>query len=250
MRHFSKGLMAALALPLAAVTAQAQHGGHGGGGGHAAAHSGGSYHGGSYGGYHGHPGSYGSHNFYGVNVSPYGVGFNYLYRGSNGAVGVSLGYPFYGYGGYGYGGYGYGGYGSRYYGGYPYGLSSWSFASPYAYPVVYSAPATAALVGSAIPVVPSDSAPPADPAQAAPANPNTAYVEVRVPADAQVWLGPTPSDQTGPVRTFVSPPLEAGYDYSYVVRARWVQNGLPVTRERKVPVHPGDRVSIDLNRPQ
>lgn len=242
MSHLGKGLIAALVLPLAAVSAQAQH--HGGGGGF---HGGGGYHGGGvyHGGY-----SYGPRNFYGVNVSPYGVGFNYGYRGSNFGLGVSLGSPYYGYGGYGYRPYyGYGGYGGYYYGGYPWGLSSWSFATPYAYPIAYSAPATAAVVGAAIPVVPANSPPPEQPTQPA-ADPNVAYVEVRVPADAQVWLGPTPSDQTGPVRTFVSPPLETGFDYSYVVRARWVQNGVPVTRERKVPVHPGDRLSIDLTRPQ
>ena len=51
MRHIGKGLLAALALPLAAVSAQAQHH-HGGGGG-------GGYHGG-YGGYRGY-GGYGGY---------------------------------------------------------------------------------------------------------------------------------------------------------------------------------------------
>jgi uncharacterized protein (TIGR03000 family) len=282
MRHLSKGLLAALALPLAATTAEAQKGGskpHAPAavgtvrsapaqtagvrtGGVAPAYGG--YYGGGYGGGY-YPGGYGyaiPRNTYGLNISPYGVGFGYGYNSRNVGVGISIGTPFYGsgfgYGGYGYGyrpyygGY-YGGFGpyyGRYWGGYPYGLNSWSFAVPYSYPVVYAAPATAALVGSAIPVVPADSPPPAEPAQPAPANPNAAYVEVRVPTDAQVWLGPTPSDQTGPVRTFVSPPLETGYDYSYTVRARWTENGVPVTRERKVPVHAGDRLSIDMTRPQ
>lgn len=288
MRHLSKGLLAVLALPLAATTAEAQRGGKGGGrpaapaaigtsravpatGSYrgagfapAPAFRGGNFGGGNFGGFN--PGWYGiPRNTLGIDISPFGSGIGYGYNSRNFGLGVSVGTPFYGnyglgYGGLGIGGVGFGGLGygglyggyPRYWGGYPWGLNNWSFAVPYSYPVAYSAPGTAAIVGSAIPVIPADSPPPADPPQAQqPQLPaNVVYIEVAVPADAQVWLGPTPSDQAGPVRTFVSPPLEAGYDYSYTIRARWTENGIPVTRERKVPVRPGDRLSIDLTRPQ
>lgn len=246
MSHIWKGLLVTALLPFAATTAEAQHrggGGHPGGGRPGGGYPGGGAYGGAYRGY-GYPGGYyGPRNTYGLNVSPYGVNFGYRYSSPNVGVGVTLGTGGLGYGYGGYGGY-YGGYRPSYYGGYPYGLSSWSFASPYSYPLAYSAPATSALVGAAIPVVPSTSPPPADPIPG-----NVAFVEVRVPDGAQVWLGPTPSDQTGPVRTFVSPPLDTGYDYSYVIRVRWSENGTPMTRERKVPVRVGDRLSIDMTRP-
>ena len=75
---------------------------------------------------------------------------------------------------------------------------------------------------------------------------NTARVEVRLPADAQLWFDGRGTAQTGETRSFRTPRLEAGQDYVYDVRAEWDADGRPVDATRKVTVHAGDRVVVDL----
>jgi uncharacterized protein (TIGR03000 family) len=240
-------LVAAFALMLAATPALAQRGG-GRGGGHGGGPAHGHYGGYSrpiYGGYS--PGYYAPRYAY----PSFGSGLSFNYARPGFGIGVTLGSPYYSTLGYGYRPWSYGGY--------AFGSSSWYFPTTYRYPVVYSAPATAAIVGSAVPVVPYTAALPGDqppaatgPTLAAPPTPTTnapVHVEVWVPDGAQVWLGPTASDQTGAVRTFVSPPLDPSVEYVYTVRGQWVENGQPVVREKKVTVRAGERVTVDLNRP-
>ena len=50
---------------------------------------------------------------------------------------------------------------------------------------------------------------------------NTARVEVRLPADAELWFEGQKTAQTGTDRSFHSPELQPGQDYVYNVRARW-----------------------------
>src|SRR5262245_11779316 len=54
---------------------------------------------------------------------------------------------------------------------------------------------------------------------------SAATIRVRVPADAEVWFGLEKTTQTGPERTFQSPPVPPGRSYVYSVRARWVEGG-------------------------
>lgn len=75
---------------------------------------------------------------------------------------------------------------------------------------------------------------------------NTAKVEVRVPADAEIWFEGQKTSQTGSDRIYSSPSLDAGQDYSYEVRARWSADGKPVDQTRKVAVHAGDHVLVDF----
>jgi uncharacterized protein (TIGR03000 family) len=70
-----------------------------------------------------------------------------------------------------------------------------------------------------------------------------------VPADAQLWVGDSPTDQGGAERLFVTPPLEGGRNLSYEIRARWKEQGRDVERTRTVPVFPGDRVTVDFLTP-
>jgi uncharacterized protein (TIGR03000 family) len=73
-----------------------------------------------------------------------------------------------------------------------------------------------------------------------------AAVEVRVPADAKVWFQDQLTKQTGAVRRFESPPLRPGVDYSYRIRASWMEGGKEVTRDQTVSVRPNGRAVVDF----
>jgi len=178
-------------------------------GGHSGGHSGGSYGGGYGGGYHG-GGYYGGRGFYGV------------------GIGIGLGYPGYGYG-YGYG--------SPYYygGGYDY-APSYSYAQP--------------VVPSTSFYPPSDNSVPAPTANAnANANPNVVNLEVKVPENAELWIEGVKQNRTGPVRQFVSEPLEPGPKYTYDLRARWAgPDGKPVEKTKTLEVRPGAWLGVDFTK--
>jgi uncharacterized protein (TIGR03000 family) len=73
-----------------------------------------------------------------------------------------------------------------------------------------------------------------------------AFIDVQVPADAQIWFDGESTSQGGMERTFRSPPLAQGQNYSYEVKARWNENGKDMERTRKVGVHAGERVNVNL----
>ncbi len=74
-----------------------------------------------------------------------------------------------------------------------------------------------------------------------------AIINVRVPAQAQVWFDDVPvTTGAGAFRQFLSPPLEPGYRYSYEIRARWMDNGRPVERSQKVTFRPGEQATVNL----
>jgi uncharacterized protein (TIGR03000 family) len=91
-------------------------------------------------------------------------------------------------------------------------------------------------------------APAADPApapgDAIPAG--AAVLRVRVPADAEVWVDGVRTGQRGALRAFVSPPLAEGHHFYYDLLALWVEDGKAVAQRRKVPVFPGDRLTVDF----
>jgi len=137
--------------------------------------------------------------------------------------------------------------------------------SPYYYPAgsvlpqgyvgTYSAPATAAVLGfpavldpTQVPAVAEPTPVPAP--SPVPTGATPVHVTVNVPDGAQVWVADAPSNQTGPTQTFVSPPIEPGVDYTYVVRATWTENGQPVSRTKRVTVRAGDRVTVDMTQPE
>jgi uncharacterized protein (TIGR03000 family) len=78
---------------------------------------------------------------------------------------------------------------------------------------------------------------------------NSARLEVLVPSDATVWFNDWQSKTTGPVRQFLSPPLTPGHKYTYTVRARWEENGRPVTQTRDVVVAAGTQARVDFSAP-
>jgi uncharacterized protein (TIGR03000 family) len=178
---------------------------------HGGGHGGGSHGGGSHGG--GSPGGHGGGHSGGHHNSGFFFG---------------LGYPGYGYGyngGYYYPGY-YGGYAPSY----DYGPA---YPGGYAPPDYrYSVPPVNAggFYAPKLPAQPS----------------TTVHVDVRVPGNAEIWFNGAKTSQQGLVRQFESPGLEPGYDYTYEVRARWMENGREVERTRQFVVRAGDRLGVDF----
>jgi len=75
-----------------------------------------------------------------------------------------------------------------------------------------------------------------------------ATMTVIVPtADAQVWFEDAPTNQRGTARTFASPPLEAGYNYTYTIKTHWVDNGQPIDRTREVNIQAGQAITVNMN---
>jgi uncharacterized protein (TIGR03000 family) len=73
-----------------------------------------------------------------------------------------------------------------------------------------------------------------------------AAITVQVPQGATLWFDGTKTSQTGGLRSFVSPPLQAGYNYAYDVRARWTENGKVREETKTVQVHAGARLQVNL----
>jgi uncharacterized protein (TIGR03000 family) len=206
--------------------------GHGGGGwgGHGGGWGGG-YRGGWGGGYYGRGWDRGWGGF--------GLGYGLGYLSG------SYGWPGY-YGGYGYGypGYAYSGYYS-----YPaYSYGTFDYGTPaYSYPSTGYYTEQPAMVQQ--PNVTDYSSAyngfNSQPAQDA----NTAQIDVRVPANAQVWFDGATTRQTGSFREFISPPLQPNQEYTYTIRARWMQNGQPVDQTRSIQVAANERRSVNFLAP-
>jgi uncharacterized protein (TIGR03000 family) len=79
--------------------------------------------------------------------------------------------------------------------------------------------------------------------------PDAARVEVRVPAGAALWFDGVRTQQSGSERSFVSPPLTPGQEYTYEVHARWTEDGRTVDRNRTIHVRANTRTDVDLTRP-
>jgi uncharacterized protein (TIGR03000 family) len=75
---------------------------------------------------------------------------------------------------------------------------------------------------------------------------NRAHIRIALPADAEVRFEGDKTTQTGADRLFVSPPLQAGHNYIYEVKAQWKENGREVTRDRRITVHAGEVVNVSF----
>jgi uncharacterized protein (TIGR03000 family) len=77
-----------------------------------------------------------------------------------------------------------------------------------------------------------------------------ASLTVRVPDDAEIWFDDTKMTTTGTIREFVTPRLEPGKDYSYMVRARWTSaNGKVFDQTHKIGFRAGQAVLVDFLTP-
>jgi uncharacterized protein (TIGR03000 family) len=158
-----------------------------------------------------------------------------------------------------YGGY-QSGYGSRYPGNYG-GYSGGYYQPPgYGYPGAYNPYQPSAVpqygYGQPYAVPPTGSAPQYPAAQpsgvsqsAYPPSGNTARLTVRLPADAQLWVDDYQTRKTGTVRVLTTPALQPGQTYHYTLKARWDDNGRPVTQERTVDFQAGGDATVDFTQP-
>jgi uncharacterized protein (TIGR03000 family) len=78
----------------------------------------------------------------------------------------------------------------------------------------------------------------------------SAQIDLELPrADARVWVdGNQMTEGSGTRRSFVSPALEPGYNYSYHVTASWTENGQEVRAERTVRVAPDKKSFADFTK--
>ena len=75
---------------------------------------------------------------------------------------------------------------------------------------------------------------------------NAVLLNLRVSANAEVWLEGSKTAQAGSFRSFVIPPLDPGRDYSYQIRARWMEDGRAIEQTRAVTIRAGDRLTLNL----
>jgi uncharacterized protein (TIGR03000 family) len=74
-----------------------------------------------------------------------------------------------------------------------------------------------------------------------------ARIVVRLPADAKLTVDGTVTRSTDGVRSFVSPPLQAGKDYQYTLRAEVTRDGKTVERTRDVNVRAGQTSEVNFD---
>jgi uncharacterized protein (TIGR03000 family) len=72
-------------------------------------------------------------------------------------------------------------------------------------------------------------------------------VEVHAPtADAVIAIEGKRAKQKGEILKFLSPPLSAGQNYIYTIRATWKDAGKEREAERRVVVRAGATVVVDF----
>jgi len=73
-----------------------------------------------------------------------------------------------------------------------------------------------------------------------------ATITVKLPPGATLYVDDRKSPSQEPVRSFSTPPLPAGREYAYLLKAEVVRNGQPETLTQKVPFRAGERVIVDF----
>ncbi len=71
-------------------------------------------------------------------------------------------------------------------------------------------------------------------------------VVVRLPADAKLYAEGRPLTLTSGERTFVTPALPGGQDYTYTFRAEYVRDGETISQTRRVAVRPGHSATVEF----
>lgn len=72
---------------------------------------------------------------------------------------------------------------------------------------------------------------------------------VRLPADAELWIDGKKLEQSGNVRTWVTPLLTPEQIYSYRISSRWVERGsIEVEKSLNVRTFAGSRITVNFVR--
>jgi uncharacterized protein (TIGR03000 family) len=72
----------------------------------------------------------------------------------------------------------------------------------------------------------------------------SAYVDVRVPEDAVVYIQGKRMELTGTERRFVSPALNPDTDYTYTIRATWTEDDREVSKTKRLAVRAGEHREV------
>jgi uncharacterized protein (TIGR03000 family) len=76
---------------------------------------------------------------------------------------------------------------------------------------------------------------------------SSAYLSVKVPAGAKVFVNDRPTTSTGTDREYVSHDLQNGARYNYTIRAEYERDGKPVTETKSVQLTAGQRTALDFS---
>jgi len=76
-----------------------------------------------------------------------------------------------------------------------------------------------------------------------------ARIRVRLPAAAELRINGHKTTSTGAVREFETPELDPDRVYSYLVKAKWVEDGITVEKSLRVRALSGNRVTINFVPP-
>jgi uncharacterized protein (TIGR03000 family) len=72
-------------------------------------------------------------------------------------------------------------------------------------------------------------------------------LKVLVPiADAKVWFQNQATTEQGMQRLFHSPALTPNQNFTYTIKARWMENGQAVNQERRVNVQAGQNITVSF----
>jgi uncharacterized protein (TIGR03000 family) len=107
-------------------------------------------------------------------------------------------------------------------------------------PAARPVPPVAAAAQPVIPVAPVN-----NPAATAVAT-ERATIRVKLPPGATLYVDEQRSPSTELVRQFSTPPLPAGKDFAYLMKAEVFRNGQIETFTQKVPFRAGERVDVDF----
>lgn len=77
--------------------------------------------------------------------------------------------------------------------------------------------------------------------------PTPAKVLVSLPADATLTIDGHATTSTSAQRTFVSPELEAGKDFTYTLKAEMVREGKTVTESKTIVVRAGETTEVSFD---
>jgi uncharacterized protein (TIGR03000 family) len=73
-----------------------------------------------------------------------------------------------------------------------------------------------------------------------------ARLTIRLPQNAHLWIQGKEIGNPGAEYTLVSPALESGFNYSYQLKAQWMEGGAQIVRTRAVQVRAGESLNVDL----
>jgi uncharacterized protein (TIGR03000 family) len=74
-------------------------------------------------------------------------------------------------------------------------------------------------------------------------------LELRVPAEAEIWFNGEKTTQRGTDRVFRTPLLPAGKTFQYEVKVRWSREGKAEEQTKTIPVRAGEQVRLTFPTP-